>query len=126
MNCSFSIVFAYVALSPAAVGTFALTAGRSGALAAGMLGLAGAIAGARALRIARFSHSSGRRAAIVALLAGCAGLTLGGLIAATAAGGIGTGNGLGGAIVAMALSLLAMILGGVALARSPARTTTKY
>ena len=37
---------------------------------------------------------------------------------ATSPGGIGTGNGLGGAIVAMVVGLIGMVLGGLALARS--------
>src|SRR6266498_3718365 len=42
----------------------------------------------------------------------------GGLVVATSPGGIGTGNGLGGAIVAMVVELIGMVLGGLALARS--------
>jgi hypothetical protein len=36
----------------------------------------------------------------------------------TADGGLGTGNGLGGGIVAMALGLISMVLGGLTLIRS--------
>jgi hypothetical protein len=38
--------------------------------------------------------------------------------AANAAGGLGTGNGLAGAVVAVALGLIATVLGGLALART--------
>ena len=46
------------------------------------------------------------------------GLVVGGLVVATANGGLGTGNGLGGGVVAMILGLIGMVLGGLALARS--------
>lgn len=55
---------------------------------------------------------------MVALVAGLVGLVLGGLVATTADGGLGTGNGLGGAYVAMLLGLTGTLLGGLALARS--------
>jgi hypothetical protein len=58
----------------------------------------------------------------VALAAGLLAMAIGGLVVATADGGVGTGNGLGGAIVALAVGLIAMLLGGLALARS--RRTT--
>jgi hypothetical protein len=45
-------------------------------------------------------------------------MALGGLVAATAAGGIGTGNGLGGAYVALIVGLAATVLGALALART--------
>ena len=40
------------------------------------------------------------------------------LVVATADGGLGTGNGLAGGIVAMMVGLIGMALGGLALARS--------
>ena len=46
------------------------------------------------------------------------GVVLGGLIVATADGGLGTGNGLGGAVVAMVLGTIGIILGGLARARA--------
>jgi hypothetical protein len=49
----------------------------------------------------------------------------GGLHAANAAGGLGTGNGLAGAMVAVVLGAIGLILGGLALLRSrraPARS----
>ena len=54
----------------------------------------------------------------MALALGPIGMVIGGLVVATADGGLGTGNGLGGGIVAMILGLLGMALGGLALARS--------
>jgi len=46
------------------------------------------------------------------------GLVIRGLVVATADDGLGTGNGLGGGIVAMMVGLIGMALGGLALARS--------
>ena len=43
---------------------------------------------------------------------------VGGLVVITADGGLGTGNGLGGGVVAMMVGLIGMALGGVALVRS--------
>ena len=62
--------------------------------------------------------ATGRRGAIVALVMGPIGLVIGGLVVATADGGLGTGNGLGGGVVAMVVGLIGMALGGLALARS--------
>ncbi|WP_347877092.1 DUF6223 family protein [Streptomyces albus] len=45
-------------------------------------------------------------------------MALGGLFAATADGGLGTGNGLGGAFVALVLGLVSTVLGGTALSRT--------
>ncbi|WP_412566054.1 DUF6223 family protein [Streptomyces decoyicus] len=45
-------------------------------------------------------------------------MALGALVAATAGGGLGTGNGLGGAYVALLLGLIGTALGGRALTRS--------
>jgi hypothetical protein len=96
----------------AAVSAYTLTAGRIAAFVAGMVGLTGAIAGG--LAVAR----NGRRWAIVALALGPIALVIGGLVVATADGGLGTGNGLGGGIVAMAVGLAGMALGGLALDRA--------
>jgi hypothetical protein len=49
---------------------------------------------------------------------GMSGAVMGGLVVATADGGLGTGNGLGGGIVAMTVGLIGIALGGLALARS--------
>jgi hypothetical protein len=54
----------------------------------------------------------------VALVLGPIGLVIGGLVVATANGGIGTGNGLAGGVVAMIVGLIGVALGGLALARS--------
>jgi hypothetical protein len=65
-----------------------------------------------------YAMSSGRHGAIVAALVGLIGMALGGLVVATADGGIGTGNGLGRGIVALVVGLIGIVLGGLALAHS--------
>ncbi|WP_435808444.1 DUF6223 family protein [Streptomyces afghaniensis] len=52
------------------------------------------------------------------MVAGLIGMALGGLVAATADGGLGTGNGLGGVCVAMLVGLIATALGRLVLTRS--------
>jgi hypothetical protein len=52
------------------------------------------------------------------LVAGLVSVGVGGLHAANAAGGLGTGNGLAGAIVASVLGLIGVVVGGLALTRS--------
>ena len=96
-----------------------LTPERIVASAAAVVGLIGAIIGGLALlRSVRRIGNSGRRGAIVALILGPISLVTGGLIVATADGGLGTGNGIAGGFVAIALSLIGMALSGLALARS--------
>lgn len=105
---------AHAAAEPRAVGGTTLTSGRTASLVAGVAALAGAFIGGRALARA----GDRRRGAIAALVLGPIGLILGGLVVATANGGLGTGNGLGGGVVAMAVGLIGVTLGGLALARS--------
>ena len=108
-----------------APGVLALSTGRIGAIVGVLLGLTSAILGGLALarsaphgRAEDGSAGDGGRRSIVALGAGVLGVALGGLVAATAPGGVGTGNGLGGAVVAMLVGLLGLVLNGLALARS--------
>ena len=77
-----------------------------------VLGLVSVVVGARALR------RSGRGAAAVALSLGSISAVVGGLHAANAAGGLGTGNGLAGAVLAVVLGLSGLVLGALSLARS--------
>jgi Family of unknown function (DUF6223) len=53
-----------------------------------------------------------RRRAIVAVALGLVGLAGGVVVVVTADGGLGTGNGLGGGVVAAVLGLAAVVLGG--------------
>ena len=113
-------------LPPILASTFAMSPGRLGATAAAVLGLVGTVIGGLAL-----ARSNGRthtttdaRAAgarsqgKLALVLGVLSAVLGVVYVATADGGLGTGNGLGGAIVAVALGLIATVLGGLARTRT--------
>jgi hypothetical protein len=105
---------------PAELGVYAMSAGRLGAVAAGLVGLCGVVVGGLAL--ARPTGHSGspnaQRGGNVAVVAGLSGMALGGLIVATAPGGVGTGGGVGGAILAMLVGLISVVVGGLARARS--------
>lgn len=110
---------AQVSDQPPTVTVTTLTRERIVASAAAVVGLIGAILGGLALaRSIRRIGNSGRRGAIVALILGPISLVTGGLIVATADGGLGTGNGIAGGFVAIALSLIGMALSGLAPARS--------
>ncbi|NXY98499.1 hypothetical protein HYE82_29810 [Streptomyces sp. BR123] len=93
-------------LLAASVHTFSL--GRLGAATGALLGLAGVV----------MARPTSRPGAVPAMAAGMISLALGGLVAATAPGGLGTGNGLGGAYVALLVGVAATVLGGWALSRS--------
>jgi hypothetical protein len=95
-----------------APGVFYLSSGRLGAIAAGLIGLTGVASGVRALRSERRAGNGTRRFP-VALVAGPLAVVLGGWVVATAPGGVGTGNGLGGAVVGVVLGLIAIGLGGL-------------
>jgi hypothetical protein len=110
-----------------AVSVYTMSAGRLGAVAAGLVGLTGVVIGGLALRSAgRIGTGNGRLGAIVALVAGLIGTALGGLVVVTADGGIGTGNGLGGGIVALVVGLIGVVIGGLALGRSLRRAGHCY
>lgn len=100
-------------LSLAAASVYTLSAGRIGAAAAVVVGLTGVFLGWRALA----RPTGGRSKAGAAMVAGVISLALGGLVVVTSDGSVGTGNGLGGAIVALLVGLIATALGGLALAR---------
>jgi hypothetical protein len=104
---------AHASVQPA-VSAYTMTPRRMAASLAVLTALIGAIIGGRALARA----ASRQRWALVALLVEPIALVAGGLVVATAKGGLGTGNGLGGGVVAMLVGLIGMTLGGLALARS--------
>ncbi|RZU23911.1 DUF6223 family protein [Streptomyces sp. BK239] len=108
-----------------AAGVTTLSVGRVGASLSALVGLLGAMGGGLALSRPDSKGHIGawarRNGAVAALVAGPVAVAVGGTVAATADGGLGTGNGLGGAFVAMLLGLTAVVLG--ALARSRTRRT---
>lgn len=109
---------AHASADPAAAAVFAMSSGRLGAAAAGLLGLTGVIIGGFALVRPASRIGTGRLRSVVALAAGLLAMAIGGLVVATSDSGIGTGNGRGGAYVALVLGLLAVGVGGLGLARS--------
>ena len=109
-----ALVAAHVS-EPAATTVQGLTPRRLWATTAALLALAGVVFGGLALR-----RASGKRRAIVALVAGLIAAVNGALNLAMATGGPGTGNGVIGGAAALVLGLFAMTLGGVAVMRSRA------
>jgi len=87
---------------------------------AALLGAIAVVAGVQAVSRRRRARPGARGRAAAAVVTGLAGGLLGGVHAAQAAGGVGTGNGLAAAVVAVALGAAAILLGGVTLVRSRA------
>ncbi|MFE9324330.1 DUF6223 family protein [Nocardia sp. NPDC052278] len=96
---------------------YELGVGRTVPSVAAVLGLVSAITGGLALARSR-RRGTGQVQIIGALVLGPISAIVGGIHGANAAGGLGTGNGLAGAIFAVALGLTGTVLGGLALARS--------
>ena len=97
-----------------------LTAGRSRAMVAAVVGLISLVVGGLSLArsAGRIGTGNGRAAAMVALVLGLIGVFLSVVHLGSSTGGFGTGGGRAGAIVALVLGLLGMNFGGLALARS--------
>ncbi|MFI8769295.1 DUF6223 family protein [Streptomyces sp. NPDC053792] len=110
------------AVQPVAASVYTLSAGRVASSAAALVGLLGAVNGGLALaRTTGRGHIrtwARRNGAVTALVAGAISVAVGAVVAATADGGLGTGNGLGGAYVAMLVGLAAVALGGRARVRA--------
>ncbi|SDQ71857.1 DUF6223 family protein [Thermostaphylospora chromogena] len=111
---------AHVLAQPDPVGAYTLTAGRFWSLAGALLGLVGLVVGRLALSrpAGRVGAVARRRRADAAVAAGTACLIIGGLVVAAAEGGPGTGYGIVGGFIDLAIGLIAVVLGGVARARS--------
>jgi hypothetical protein len=109
-------------VQPVAASVYTVSVGRVGASLAALVGLLGAVNGGLALaHPTRQGHIDSwvrRNGAATALMAGLIAVLVGGSVAATADGGLGTGNGLGGAYVAMLVGLIAITLGWLARSRS--------
>lgn len=123
MRRTFALILAAmpVSVQQEAVAPYALTSDRLWASSASVLALVGVVTGGLAL--ARSARRTGtgtgkvRRWASLAVVAGLVGVVIGALVLANADGGPGTGNGVVGAVIAVMLGLIAMALGGLALAR---------
>ncbi|GKQ36063.1 DUF6223 family protein [Streptomyces sp. A012304] len=109
-------------VQPVAASVYTVSLGRVGASLSALVGLLGAVGGGLALARPTGQGHIGtwarRNGAVAALVAGLVAVTVGGTVAATADGGLGTGNGLGGAYFAMLLGLIAVTLGWLARSRS--------
>ncbi|WP_370415845.1 DUF6223 family protein [Streptomyces fradiae] len=103
-------------LTTLAANVYTLSAGRIGASAAALIGLAAAVTAWRAL--IRPTSRLGRFGGAPALTAGLFAMALGALVATTADGGLGTGNGLGGAYVALLVGALATGLAAAVVRRT--------
>jgi hypothetical protein len=100
------------------VGAYTLTTARLWATIAAFVGLAGVVAGAAALaRGVRGIGNGGRNGAVVALGCGSIALVAGIVNLLVADGGPGTGNGVVGGGLAIALGLAAVVLGTLTLRR---------
>lgn len=98
---------------PIAAAGYELGVGRTVPTAAAVVGLVAVVVGGLAL-----ARPGARSRPVAALVLGLVAALVGGLHATGAAGGLGTGNGLAGALVAVVLGLLGVALGGLALTRS--------
>jgi len=101
---------------PAATTVYGLTPRRLWATSVAVLSLIGV--GIGGLALARVSTASGPLGASLALGFGLIGAINGALNVAIARGGPGTGNGVVGGAAAFVLGLIAVAVGGLALARS--------
>ncbi|WP_327000215.1 DUF6223 family protein [Dactylosporangium sp. NBC_01737] len=102
---------------PVQAAGYELGSGRLVPTVAAVIGLAGVVIGGLAL--ARSARGAAvQTLAVAALVAGLISAVVGGLHAANAGGGVGTGNGLAGAVVAVVLGLVAVALALVAMARA--------
>lgn len=96
-----------------AVDAYTMTSGRILGSAAALVALAGAVVGGLAL-----ARRAGRKGSIVALWSGALGIVGGAFVLAVADGGPGTGNGVVGGYLALALGVAAVVLGRRALVRA--------
>ncbi|GAA3262851.1 DUF6223 family protein [Nonomuraea helvata] len=100
------------------VDTFLGTPARIWASVAALVALGGVVIGWLALRSVRRSGDGAKRVAIAAVVVGLIGGLNGAVKLAVADGGLGTGNGVFGAALALALGLAGAVLGGLALDRA--------
>ncbi|KAF0845734.1 DUF6223 family protein [Nocardia caishijiensis] len=125
MSTSIRTLTALAVTAPIAVGTaapasaatalaatYGMTSGRLISFSAAVLGLLGVLAGGWAL-----ARPAATRA-VFALVAGPIAVVGGAWVVVTAEGGLGTGNGLGGGVVAIAFGLASAVVGGLSLARA--------
>src|SRR5688572_22596977 len=90
LHLFFSLPVPGAALWPglAAVDVYTMSPGRIGAIIAGLLALTGLLVGGQALRRQKTGAGTGRRGAVVALVAGLVAIVLGATVVVTSAGGL--------------------------------------
>src|SRR5262245_977269 len=100
-----------VAAESAAATVYTVTTKRIAASTAILTGLiAAAISWLALVRSVRRIGNDGRRGAMVAMVLGPISLIIGGAVLATAEGGVGTGNGVAGGVVAIVVAVIGMVL----------------
>lgn len=109
------VLTAPAAAQPEAVRAFQLTPRRLAASVAALAGFGGLVSAGLAMR---GQPGRAERRSRVALIVGSTSATLGLLVVLTAQGGLGTGQGLGGGVVALLLGLSSVALSAVARARA--------
>ncbi|MFG2340584.1 DUF6223 family protein [Streptomyces yangpuensis] len=128
VQSAFAAVAADATVHTVAADVYTVSVGRIGAVLSALLGLLGSVGGglalARTTGRGRVLTRARRNGAVTALVSGPLAVAIGATVAATAEGGLGTGNGLGGAYVAILLGLTAITLGGLARSRTRTRTRT--
>lgn len=112
-DSTFVVVALRATSVPFAAAGYELGVGRTVPTAAAVVALAAVIVGGLAL-----ARPAARARPVAALVLGLIAAVVGGLHATNAAGGLGTGNGLAGAVVAVVVGLVGVVLGGLALTRS--------
>lgn len=106
--------------APVLAAGYELGVGRTVPTTAALIGLLSVVVGTLAFRA---RHTPGKPVRAVAALAlGLLSASVGVVHGANAAGGLGTGNGLAGAIFAVGLGGAGVVLGGLTLARGGARS----
>lgn len=95
-----------------------VTAGRLWSIVAGLLGLTGIIIGAIALTRGARNINSVQRTGTIALVLASIGILLSVIHLARTTGGFGTGKGRAGAIVAIIIGLIGIILSRIAVRRA--------
>jgi hypothetical protein len=76
--------------------------------------------------VSAYALTAGRLWSVVAALLGLAGVVIGGLALARAAGRIGTGSGRRGAVAALAAGLAGLVIGGLVVAAADGGPGTGY
>lgn len=95
-----------------------MTSGRLGPTLVALVSLIAMAIGGAALARPTGRFGNGGRGALVALGLGLISVVVGGVLAATADGGPGTGNGIVASFAAVVFGLVSIVLGGLALSRA--------